>query len=107
MRGTWSVGAVLGFAACATPPYPIITTGSTQVPPQPQAPAECREYTAAVIVGGEPQQATGQACRQPDGRWQIAENTPGWPQQIYTWPPDPAAAALPQSRDDCRDYMES
>lgn len=31
----------------------------------------CREYTAKVRVGGQLQDSYGQACRQPDGSWQI------------------------------------
>lgn len=33
----------------------------------------CREYTQAVVVGGEKQQAYGTACRQPDGTWKIVK----------------------------------
>ncbi len=31
----------------------------------------CREYEQTVYIGGEPQQAYGRACRQPDGSWKI------------------------------------
>ena len=31
----------------------------------------CREYTHTVFVGGEPQEAYGRACRQPDGSWEV------------------------------------
>jgi hypothetical protein len=47
----------------------------------------CREFTVQVTVEGEPRQAVGQACRQPDGSWQVTLNTPGLPQQVYTLPP--------------------
>jgi len=30
----------------------------------------CREYTTTVLIGGQRQDAYGQACRQPDGSWQ-------------------------------------
>ena len=30
----------------------------------------CREYRQTIVIGGEPQQAYGTACRQPDGTWQ-------------------------------------
>ncbi|OHB25896.1 MAG: hypothetical protein A2X84_05275 [Desulfuromonadaceae bacterium GWC2_58_13] len=33
----------------------------------------CREYYQTVTVGGEPQQAYGTACRQPDGSWLIVK----------------------------------
>lgn len=31
----------------------------------------CREYLQQIVVGGEPRQAYGTACRQPDGSWEI------------------------------------
>lgn len=31
----------------------------------------CREYLQTVVIGGQPQQAYGTACRQPDGSWRI------------------------------------
>lgn len=31
----------------------------------------CREYTTAVNVGGQTEEAYGTACRQPDGSWRI------------------------------------
>jgi len=31
----------------------------------------CREYYQTITVGGQPQQAYGTACRQPDGSWLI------------------------------------
>ncbi|MBX3446611.1 MAG: glycine zipper 2TM domain-containing protein [Parvibaculaceae bacterium] len=31
----------------------------------------CREYSQTVYIGGQPQNAYGTACRQPDGSWQI------------------------------------
>ena len=33
----------------------------------------CREYTQTVTVAGQPQQAYGTACRQPDGTWKIVK----------------------------------
>ena len=35
--------------------------------------AYCREYQQTVTIGGRPQSAYGQACRQPDGSWQIVK----------------------------------
>jgi surface antigen len=31
----------------------------------------CREFTHVVYVGSHPEKAYGQACRQPDGSWQV------------------------------------
>jgi surface antigen len=95
MRGSLSFAAVLVCAAWAMQPYP--STASTlsgqaqraQYEPQPN----CREFTAAVTVGGQPQQAFGQACQQPDGTWRIPESTPGSPPQVYTLPPQAIYAA--------------
>ena len=36
-----------------------------------QASSYCREFQQTITVGGRQQQATGQACRQADGTWQI------------------------------------
>ena len=33
----------------------------------------CREFTTAVLIGGQREQATGVACRQGDGSWQIMQ----------------------------------
>jgi len=52
-----------------------------------QTPQNCRDFTAQVTVEGQPRQAVGQTCRQPDGSWQITANTPGLPQQVYSLPP--------------------
>jgi len=57
----------------------------TQGAPQGEL-QNCREFTAQVTVEGQLRQAVGQACRQPDGSWQVALNTPGLPQQVYTLP---------------------
>jgi surface antigen len=33
----------------------------------------CREFQHTIYIGGEPEQAYGTACRQPDGSWKIVE----------------------------------
>jgi hypothetical protein len=50
-------------------------------------PENCRDFTAQVRAGGQPQQAVGQVCQQPDGSWLVTLDTPGLPQQVYTLPP--------------------
>jgi surface antigen len=47
------------------------------------------------MAGGKSEQASGQACEQPDGSWQVVQNTPGLPTQGYVLEPpgQPAAAA--------------
>ena len=32
----------------------------------------CREIKQTVVIGGEPQQETGQACREKDGSWSLS-----------------------------------
>ena len=80
------------LAACA----PQVASSATDLTPaqtqmaqgEPQSgPQTCRDFTVQVMVGGQPQQAVGQACQQPDGSWRITQNTPGLPQQVYTLPP--------------------
>jgi hypothetical protein len=61
-------------------------TQTTQAAPQGDL-QNCRDFTAQVTVGGQPQYAAGVACQQLDGSWQVTLNTPGLPQQIYTLPP--------------------
>jgi surface antigen len=31
----------------------------------------CREYVTDAVIGGQREQVTGTACRQPDGSWKI------------------------------------
>ena len=31
----------------------------------------CRQYVTDAVIDGQPQKATGTACRQPDGSWRI------------------------------------
>lgn len=33
----------------------------------------CREFQTTVMIGGQPQQAYGQACRQADGSWKVVQ----------------------------------
>jgi surface antigen len=54
----------------------------------------CSSYTAEVTVGGQPRQATIEACPQPDGSWKITQNTPGLPVQTYQVP-RPATSPYP------------
>lgn len=34
---------------------------------------QCREFQTTVTIGGQPQQAYGQACRQQDGTWKVVQ----------------------------------
>jgi hypothetical protein len=84
-------------ASAATPP-PAAQTASTEPSPAP-APPPCTSYTVPLTVGGQPQQATIEACPQSDGSWQITQTTPGLPPQVYEVPPPPPYAPYPYPYD--------
>src|SRR6266480_1931572 len=90
MKGISILAAMLTCAACQYPP------GNTQVAAEPeQSEPLCHDFTTLVTAGGRPEQAKGQACEQPDGSWQVVQNTPGLPTQAYALAPpgQPAGAA--------------
>ena len=76
---------MLVLAGCVEP-VPPSASDTARVPAQMTL-QNCREFTAQVMVEGQPRQAVGQTCQQPDGSWQVTLNTPGLPQQVYTLPP--------------------
>jgi surface antigen len=78
MRWISIVAIIVACAACQYPP------GGTQVAALPeQAEPVCHDFATPVTAGGRPEQARGQACEQPDGSWQVVQNTPGLPAQGY------------------------
>jgi hypothetical protein len=91
MRPIAILAAVLAGAACAP------------VTPQTVAtPTACETTTVPVTVGGRPEQATVEACPQPDGSWRITQTTPGLPPQVYLMlapPPDIYPAIAPDYPD--------
>lgn len=96
MRWISTLATVLACGACQ--PLPDATTGATATgqpqPAQNQAQASCRGFTAPVTAAGQPEEASGRACRQPDGSWHVVQNTPGLPSQEYLVPrPDQTANA--------------
>jgi hypothetical protein len=86
-----AVAAALALAQCLTLPSAAYAANASTPPavsqpvPQQGSP-NCLDFTMPVIVDGEQRQAFGQACRQPDGSWQVTQNTPGLPLQVYTLP---------------------
>jgi hypothetical protein len=95
------LAAQLACAACQPLPDASLAANPAGLPtPMPtSAQPDCREFTALVTTAGRPEQASGKACRQPDGGWRIVQNTPGLPTQEYVVPrPDqpPPANAAPQ-----------
>jgi hypothetical protein len=73
-----------GCVAAAVPEVVITEIADREVAGMPQ----CRDYTAAAVVNGLPQQIAGRFCRRSDGAWQVVETAPGQPAQYVTyWPP--------------------
>jgi hypothetical protein len=62
----------------------------------PGAGPQCQDNTVPVVIDGKTVQAVAHACQQPDGTWQITQETPGLPSQVYvvgTQPPPQAPPA--------------
>ena len=91
--------AVLSCTSCVVQPAPRpVVAAPPPPPPPPSSPVSsyCREFIAPVTINGEPTDATGEACLQPDGTWQVTENAtgvpPGVPQpQVFVVPPPPTS----------------
>ena len=84
---------VLACGACQPLPEATVagTTAASENPGVQPAAAEpaCSSYTVPVTVGGQQQQASVEACQQPDGGWRITQNTLGLPPQLYEVPAPP------------------
>jgi hypothetical protein len=74
--------SLLACTACAAPAPDAVSGGAQQ-----DADTACRDYQLPIIIGNQQQQATRHACPQPDGSWQLTEETPGMPTQTYWVPP--------------------
>jgi surface antigen len=88
--GSWRVAQQtpgLPIQEYLLPPDGQQPAGAVAAPAASQA--GCHAYTIALTVGGRPEQATLEACPQPDGSWRITQNTPGLPPQTYLMPPPP------------------
>src|SRR5271156_6068408 len=77
MRWISTIGITWACAACQSP----------QVAAVPPAEPVCHDFATPITSGGRPEQARGQACEQPDGSWQVVQNTPGLPAQTYALEP--------------------
>ena len=95
MRRLSILAMVLSCGACQPLPEATVagTTAAAENPDAQPALAEpaCSSYTVPVTVGGQPQQASVEACQQPDGSWRITQNTPGLPPQVYDLPAPPSS----------------
>ena len=96
MRRLSILAMVLSCGACQPLPEATVagTTAAAENPDAQPALAEpaCSSYTVPVTVGGQPQQASVEACQQPDGSWRITQNTPGLPPQVYDLPAPPPSS---------------
>ena len=89
--------AILACAACQ-PPSDTTQVAALPSQPQPnQTPPSCHPFAAPVTAAGRREQASGAACEQPDGSWQVVQNTPGLPAQTFTLEPPGQSAAAPTS----------
>ena len=93
MRWISTIAAVLVCAACHSRPD-ADQLAALAAQPQLSEPV-CHDFRAPVNAGGRQEQASGQACEQPDGSWNVVQNTPGLPSQGYVLEPpgQPAATA--------------
>jgi hypothetical protein len=109
MRPIAILAVVLAGAACApvTPPSagtPGAAQAGAAAPAASPAPA-CQTTTVPVTVGGRAEQATIEACPQPDGSWRITQTTPGLPPQVYVMPAPPGGI-YPAGYPDYWDYSD-
>jgi surface antigen len=90
MRPVLIIAAVATCAACQPDP----NDKQIALPAEQTQPA-CQDFSTPITSGGRPGQASGQACRHPDGSWRVVQNTPGLPAQDYVVPApgQPPAAA--------------
>ena len=105
MRPIAILAMVLAGAGCTpvTPPTAGTPTAAQSGAAAP-APA-CQTTTVPVTVGGRPEQATIEACPQPDGSWRITQTTPGLPPQVYLMPAPPAEL-YPSAYPDYEGYFD-
>jgi hypothetical protein len=103
------LGMAMGvLGGCATPAGPSAPDGATlsQFTSTPVAGLpQCSQYSVTATVNGKPQPLKGEACRQPDGSWHIAEQPAGGAdvyQTVY-WPPA-GPVAYDACFDDVYDY---
>ena len=90
MRLVLIIAAAATCAACQPDP----NDKQIALPAEQTQPA-CQDFSTPITSGGRPGQASGQACRHPDGSWRVVQNTPGLPAQDYVVPApgQPPAAA--------------
>jgi hypothetical protein len=95
------VSACAAAAACAPIPPPGVAAPGQAAGNPPL----CQTATVPLTVGGRPEQATIEACPQPDGSWLITQTTPGLPPQVYVMPAPPPGF-YPSAYPDYGDYFD-
>jgi hypothetical protein len=77
-------------AACVVPAQQRVVYVSPSPTTQTSA-QSCRDFKTIITVDGKQQEATGQACQQPDGTWKVTGATPPGqpPQVVYLDEPPP------------------
>ncbi len=75
--------------ACGVPPPPP----ANAMPPAAGAP--CQENTIPVVIAGKKVQAVARTARKARRSWQITQQTPGLPQQVYSVAPPAMSPATP------------
>ena len=65
----WTAAWVIGLGLCAGTPALADDEWSTGPP--------CQPVVGQVVVNGQSQQVTGLACLQPDGSWQLVDDSGG------------------------------
>ncbi|HXQ49893.1 MAG TPA: hypothetical protein VN802_02260 [Stellaceae bacterium] len=76
----------------------MVAPPAPQAAPQASAASQtCREFQQTITVGGQPQEAHGTTCQQPDGSWKVVTQQQPAPQASVPPPPPPSpqVAAVP------------
>ena len=71
MRNLAALAATLALAGCTYHYYPAPVAAPARSEAPAAASSDCREFTTTVTIGGQPRQAAGEACPEPDGTWRI------------------------------------
>lgn len=83
------------YALAAVASMLVAGAASAQYVPATYQQPYCREFTKVVNVGGQAQSAYGQACRQPDGSWEIVSDDIPTNQPVQYYPQDNYVAYQP------------
>ena len=103
IRASVTLAALICAGCVASPPPPPVMP-MTMIAPPPQAVAApqaqaaqagqtCREYQQTITLNGQPQEAWGTTCLQPDGTWKVvsqpSDAAPAASSSVAPPPPPP------------------